>query len=218
MPSLAPRRRGPGQVKQLTMPEVILEVVGQRKLLRVLGLDLVDQLGEEPGARAGRLVLLPIRSRREVSIRRRLRTALDGKTHSSCTTSFAEPALVFGHFFEFERRFEAGKVERAQASPLAAQELALAATRVAIVVIGLYVRSSHQLSRRTHNRAFWGSKHGMGTNVRAGNRRWQRPGQPRAVPTACPSLPGCRVKAWSAPWAIERTGRGAKGSPLSLLT
>lgn len=61
------------------------------------------------------------------------------RTHSSCTTSLAEPALVFGHFFEFERRFEAGKVERAQAPPLAAQELALAATRVAIVVIGLYV-------------------------------------------------------------------------------
>jgi hypothetical protein len=45
----------------------------------------------------------------------------------------------------------------------------------------------------------------MGTNLQAGNRRWQRPGQPRAAPTACPSLPGCRVQAWSAAWAIEKS-------------
>lgn len=97
MPYLAPHRRG--RVKQLTMPEVILEVVGQRKLLRVLGLDLVDQLGEEPGARAGRRVLLPIRSRREVSIQRRLRIALDRKDPQQlhdkpCRTSSRLRALL----------------------------------------------------------------------------------------------------------------------------
>lgn len=61
MPSLAPDR--PRRVQQLTMPEVVLEVVRQRKLLRVLGLDLVDQLGEKSSTRAGRRVLL--RSDRE---------------------------------------------------------------------------------------------------------------------------------------------------------
>lgn len=59
-----------------------------------------------------------------------------GTTYDFCPAGFAVPR-VFGYLVDVEWRLEAGEVERAQASSVAAHKLALSVARVAVVVVGL---------------------------------------------------------------------------------
>lgn len=101
-------------------------------------------------------------------------------THRGGPADLAEPALVFWHLLEVQGRVEAGEMERAQAPAFTAEELALAATRIAIVVIRLCTRQHTRVSFSVPEASSRARK-GMETHERVLCGRARNDGPPRKL-------------------------------------
>lgn len=131
----------PGRRTALTILVQGLDLGRQLKRLGVLAVDLVDEFAEEAARWLWWWHLGRVKLKDQQHCFFPMRTSLGegAGTHLCCSTRLAEPALI-GHLVEFQGRFEAGEVERAQATSVTTQEVTFALTSVAKVVVGLHVR------------------------------------------------------------------------------